>query len=111
MAIKDVTIYFTSGTGNSYRAAEWCAAVGQKRGVRTRVLRIEGARPGEELKPGRDALVGLAMQPDAACVRRSRPKPEGYPDRLLSNSSLVVVGHQNFSMYSTMRRVPSSCGT
>ena len=30
----------------------------------------------------RQPVSGLAMQPDAACDRRSRPKPEGYPDRL-----------------------------
>jgi len=32
------------------------------------------------------------MQPDAACGRRSRPKPEGYSDRLLSPAGGETTG-------------------
>jgi Pyruvate/2-oxoacid:ferredoxin oxidoreductase delta subunit len=99
MAIKEVTIYFTSGTGNSYRAAEWCAAVGQKRGARTRVLRIEGARPGEELKPGRDALVGLAMPTHAFIApwhmlkfAARLPKGQGTPAFSLATRASLKLG-------------------
>jgi len=41
------------------------------------------------------------MQPDAACGRRSRPKPEGYSDRLLGDADYRPwVKYQNSRMIS-----------
>jgi len=51
-------------------------------------LRITSRRPeaerGGRRQGGRSRqpVSGLSMQADAACGHRSRPKPEGYPDRL-----------------------------
>ncbi len=61
MSYSQVIIYFTSGTGNSFRAASWCLEAAEQNGAKSRLLRIEGAKPEQELKPGRDTLVGLAM--------------------------------------------------
>ena len=52
-------LYFLSGTGNSYRVAEWMAAELRRAGTEVRLVPIDGADPAEEIEPGAQTLVGL----------------------------------------------------
>ena len=58
---KNVTIYYMSGTGNSYRAATWMAMHAQAKGARVRIAPIEKAYPDEEISAAAGQLVGLVM--------------------------------------------------
>ena len=60
-AYDSLLIYFTSGTGNTYRACAWVAEEAEKLGIPTRIVPIEEARPPEEVPQGPEGLVGLAM--------------------------------------------------
>ena len=57
MPYQYLTIYFMSGTGNSYRAATWMAEEAVAKGAEARVIPIEGGH----LRDGADNLVGLVM--------------------------------------------------
>jgi Pyruvate/2-oxoacid:ferredoxin oxidoreductase delta subunit len=57
---EDVTLYFYSGSGNSYRAATWMAAAGDG-GAAVRVRPIGSAQPAQEIGGGETALLGLVM--------------------------------------------------
>lgn len=59
MPYQYLTCYFLSGTGNSYRAAQWLAQAAGLRGVEPRVVPIDRARPAQELRSGPEQLVGL----------------------------------------------------
>ena len=58
---KNVTIYFMSGTGNSYRAATWMGQQAEAKGARSGVIPIEKGKPVEEISEGADQLVGFVM--------------------------------------------------
>jgi Pyruvate/2-oxoacid:ferredoxin oxidoreductase delta subunit len=49
MSCKQLLVYYTSGTGNSYRVARWLAARSEEGGWLPRVVSIEQARPSEEV--------------------------------------------------------------
>lgn len=59
MLCGEATLYFLSGTGNSYRAATWMEAEAQEAGARTQIRSIQGARPEEEIGEGPRSLLGL----------------------------------------------------
>ena len=59
MPYTHLTCYFLSGTGNSFRAAEWLAGAARERGVEVAVIPIGRARPAEDLRPGPEQLVGF----------------------------------------------------
>lgn len=61
MAYVDATIYFLTGTGNSFRVAAWLAEAAQGRGITARVLPIQSGRPAAEVKDSESSLVGLVM--------------------------------------------------
>ena len=88
--LRDQTIAVVNpwpGANVSVREAEGEAAT--LRGQRLESIRttVVGPRPSETpaAKEGEAGnAFALSMQPDAACDRRSRPKPEGRSDRLLT---------------------------
>jgi hypothetical protein len=59
MSYQDLTCYFLSGTGNSYRAAQWLADAAAASGAKTRVIPIDRAQPRTDLRFGSDQLVGI----------------------------------------------------
>ncbi len=61
MAYQNVTLYFMSGTGNSFRVATWLAEAATAQGVAARVVPIAEARPDEEVRPGPGQLLGLVF--------------------------------------------------
>lgn len=61
MPYQTATIYFMSGTGNSFRAATWLAEAAQEQGILAQVVPIGSGRPAEEIKEGAEHLVGLVM--------------------------------------------------
>lgn len=56
---RRVLLYFTTGTGNAYRAATWVAERATLAGCEARVVRIEDAVPVRELDPGPQTLMGV----------------------------------------------------
>ncbi len=61
MAYQDATIYFMTGTGNSYRAATWLAEAARERGVAVHLVPIASAWPEREVQAGAGHLVGLFL--------------------------------------------------
>lgn len=61
MSYKEATIYFLSGTGNSYRAASWMAEAVREKGAITRVIPINRGNPASEVKDGPEHLLGLLL--------------------------------------------------
>jgi len=61
MPYQTATVYFMSGTGNSFRAATWIAETAREQGVQAQVVPISGGRPNEEIEQGESHLVGLVM--------------------------------------------------
>lgn len=59
MTYDHLTCYFFSGTGNSYRAAQWMAKAAAEKGTTTAVIPIAQGRPREELQGGPGQLVGI----------------------------------------------------
>ena len=59
MSYRKTRIYFMSGTGNSYRVAEWMGEAARAAGAETRVVPLDGAKPREEIEASPDNLVGL----------------------------------------------------
>ncbi len=59
MKYDRLTCYFLSGTGNSYRAAQWMAEAAAEKGTATELVPITDARPKEDLKSGPGQLVGI----------------------------------------------------
>jgi len=58
---RQVTIYFYTGTGNSYRVAAWLAEDAHGAGVTVALRSIAAASPAEEIGQGGAALLGLVM--------------------------------------------------
>jgi ferredoxin len=59
MAYKKALIYFSSGTGNSYRVAVWLHEASLKRGITSEIIPIKLAKPKEEIKSSPDNLIVL----------------------------------------------------
>jgi len=59
MSYANLTCYFLSGTGNSFRAARWLAEAAEARGVEAAVIPIDRAEPARELRGGEGQLVGI----------------------------------------------------
>lgn len=58
---KKATIYYFTGTGNSYRVASWMEETAATRGIETRICSIGSARPAEEIEKGPENLLGLVF--------------------------------------------------
>ncbi|UCD85987.1 MAG: EFR1 family ferrodoxin, partial [Deltaproteobacteria bacterium] len=56
-----VTIYFMSGTGNSYRVATWMDQQARAAGAQSQVIPIENAHPAKEVPDGDNNLMGIVM--------------------------------------------------
>jgi Pyruvate/2-oxoacid:ferredoxin oxidoreductase delta subunit len=61
MDYRETTLYFYTGTGNSYRVTAWMADAARDAGATVTVRPIESARPSEEIGMGETALLGLVM--------------------------------------------------
>jgi len=61
MFYQTATIYFMSGTGNSFRAATWIGEMAREQETDARVVPIDSGRPAEEIEEGGSHLVGLVM--------------------------------------------------
>ena len=61
MTYREATLYFYTGTGNSYRVAIWLAEAAQDAGAKVILRSIGSARPVEEIGRGESALLGLVM--------------------------------------------------
>ncbi len=61
MAYKNTTIYFMSGTGNSYRVSKWMGEIAEKTGSNTKILPAKKKIPPEELKKGINNLIGIVF--------------------------------------------------
>lgn len=58
---KQATIYFSSGTGNSFRVAKWFYDTCSKRGIRTELVPVNLAQPSKEISASSEQLVALAF--------------------------------------------------
>lgn len=61
LTFNKATIYYTSGTGNSYRVALWVAKAAKEKGIDTKLVKLEEAVPMEEVEEGGDSLMGIVM--------------------------------------------------
>ena len=56
---KKATLYYFTGTGNSYRVASWMGEIAAAQGITSNVTSIGNARPAEEIEKGPENLLGL----------------------------------------------------
>ena len=96
---RKVNLYFTSGTGNSFRAAAWLADEARVCGIPARVIPLEAARPAEEIGRGRDELVGIVTPTHGftapwAVLKFvfSLPRRPGVPAFVLATQGCVKLG-------------------
>lgn len=61
MTYRNATVYYFTGTGNSYRAASWMGEEAAAQGINTRVSSIGQARPAEEIGEEPENLLGLVF--------------------------------------------------
>jgi ferredoxin len=61
MAYDRVTLYFMSGTGNSFRVAEWLRRRAEQEGASVKAMPLERGRPAMEVGEGPRHLLGLLM--------------------------------------------------
>jgi hypothetical protein len=61
MGYRRATVYFASGTGNSYRVAAWLDEACIIKNVESELIPVDAARPKEEIEASRDQLVALAF--------------------------------------------------
>ena len=61
MGYRKVTLYFYTGTGNSFRVANWIADATRDAGASVTVCPTHSAHPAEEVGRGAEALLGLVM--------------------------------------------------
>lgn len=61
MRYQEATLYFFTGTGNSYRVAAWMADAARDAGAAVTMRPIESTHPSEEIGKGETALLGLVM--------------------------------------------------
>ena len=55
---SDVTVYFSTGTGNSYRVATWMADAARAQGAEARAVQVEEADTAAQ-PAGDEALIGI----------------------------------------------------
>lgn len=60
MGYRRATIYFASGTGNSYRVAAWLHQACLDRGVTSELIPVDAGRPADEIDASQDQLVAMA---------------------------------------------------
>jgi hypothetical protein len=58
---KNTTIYFMSGTGNSYRVATWAGDEAKKQDLDCQIIPFERAEPEKELVTSKDTLLGIFL--------------------------------------------------
>lgn len=58
---QHVTIFYYSGTGNSYRVAAWAAEAARQAGADARTLSISQSRPESEIPEAENGLLGLCF--------------------------------------------------
>jgi len=58
---KQAVLYFTTGTGNSFRAAKWLEQFAQELGAAVKLIRAEQADPREEINDNPETIIGLVM--------------------------------------------------
>jgi ferredoxin len=61
MSYPEATLYFYTGTGNSYRIAAWMADAARDAGAAITMRPIKSAHPSKEIGKGEKALLGLVM--------------------------------------------------
>ena len=61
MTYSNATIYFMSGTGNSFRAATWMTEAARRSGADARLLPIGKQRPDQGAEQGAQRLLGLVF--------------------------------------------------
>jgi NAD-dependent dihydropyrimidine dehydrogenase PreA subunit len=61
MGYQEATLYFYTGTGNSYRVATWMAGAARGAGAAVTLRPIESAHPTPEIGDGQGALLMLVM--------------------------------------------------
>lgn len=61
MSYKEATLYFMSGTGNSFRAAAWMGAAARKWGAADRVIPLVKGNPAAQTGNGNESLIGLVF--------------------------------------------------
>lgn len=61
MAYRNTTIYFMSGTGNSYRVSTWMREIAEKTGSNTEVLSVKNRKPAQDIKNGKNNLIGIVF--------------------------------------------------
>lgn len=61
MAYKNTTIYFMSGTGNSYRVSKWMGEIAEKNGSNINVFSAMSNKPAKNIKHGNDNLIGIVF--------------------------------------------------
>lgn len=61
MKYKNLTIYYMSGTGNSYRTACWMIEAAKKKGLKTALLNMETYSENKFFSPAKDRLLGIIM--------------------------------------------------
>ena len=59
MAYKNTTVYFMSGTGNSYRVSKWVGEIAKKNGSNTEVHSAMNNEPVTKIKHGNDNIIGI----------------------------------------------------
>lgn len=61
MPYKQAAFFYSTGTGNSYRACCWMAGVLERSGAETTVVQLEASRPGGEVGEGSDGVLCMAF--------------------------------------------------
>ena len=73
MTYRQATLYFHTGTGNSYRVAAWIADEAGETGAAITLRPIEFARPALEIGADETAFLGLVM-PTHGFTREANPR-------------------------------------
>lgn len=58
---KNGTIYFWSGTGNSYRVSTWMGDIAKGKGIDTQVVSIDNGNIEKEIKHNEDSFIGIVF--------------------------------------------------
>jgi ferredoxin len=99
MLYEHLTCYYLSGTGNSYRAAQWLAEAAEARGVESAVIPIDRAAPKQELQAGPTQLVGIyhpahGLMPPWSMIKflLQMPRGRGAHAAILSTRGGIRIG-------------------